>query len=202
MILISWKVCSKHLRSLGIEKINIAGGEPLLYKKLNTLLEMAKRMGFTVGIVTNASLLNEKNIQEMAKYVDWVGISIDSADERIEQEIGRGYGKHVEHARDVSKLVHKYGMKLKINTTVIKLNYSEQFRSIRVIKAGKILRYSAKKSTLPHSCRPCFHRIPDVSPDTWPAGCTSAVEPRRTGYILFAFSVFKLRWHETVRVAA
>lgn len=118
----------KTLRSRGIEKINFAGGEPLLYKKLNYLLEMAKHMGFTVSIVTNASLLNEKNIQELAKYVDWVGISVDSADERIEKELGRGYGKHVEHARVVSKLVHEQGKKLKINTTVMKLNYSEDMR--------------------------------------------------------------------------
>lgn len=118
----------KTLRSRGIEKINFAGGEPLLYKNLNYLLEMAKHMRFTVSIVTNASLLNKKNIQELAAYVDWVGISVDSADERIEKELGRGYGKHVEHARVVSKLVHEHDMKLKINTTVMKLNYSEDMR--------------------------------------------------------------------------
>ena len=118
----------KMLRSLGIEKINFAGGEPLLYKKLNCLLEMAKKMGFTVSIVTNASLLNERNIQELSTYVDWIGISVDSADDRIEKELGRGYGKHVEHAKEVSKLIHEYGMKLKINTTVMELNYSEDMR--------------------------------------------------------------------------
>lgn len=120
----------KKLRSLGIEKINFAGGEPLLYKKLNYLLEISKHMGFTVSIVTNASLLDEKNIQELATYVDWVGISVDSADERIEKELGRGYGNHVEHAREVSKLVHEQGMKLKINTTVMKLNYSEDMKKL------------------------------------------------------------------------
>lgn len=117
------------LRSHGIEKINFAGGEPLLYKKLNCLLEMAKHMRFTVSIVTNASLLNEKNIQELAPYVDWVGISVDSADERIEKELGRGYGNHVEHAIEVSKLVHEHDMKLKINTTVMKPNYLEDMRN-------------------------------------------------------------------------
>ncbi len=113
------------LKSKGITKINFAGGEPLLYKDLSYLLKMAKDIGFTVSIVTNATLLNEHKLKEMSRYVDWVGISIDSSDEEIQKQLGRGDGNHVEHVRKVSEFVRKYGMKLKINTTVTKLNYSE-----------------------------------------------------------------------------
>ncbi len=116
------------LKAKGIEKINFAGGEPLLYKNLNHLLKMAKNMGFTVSIVTNAALLNENNLREMSEYVDWVGISVDSADEEIEKQLGRGNGNHVGHVRMVCELVHKYGMKLKINTTVTKMNYFEDMK--------------------------------------------------------------------------
>ena len=119
----------KMLKSHGIEKINFAGGEPLLYKGLNNLMKLAKNMGFTVSIVTNASLLNETNIQDFATYVDWIGISVDSADERIEKELGRGHGNHVNHIMEVVKLIHQYGIKLKINTTVMKPNYSENMKS-------------------------------------------------------------------------
>ncbi len=116
------------LRSKGIEKINFAGGEPLLYKNLDHLLKMAKAMGFTVSIVTNAALLNENNLRKMSGYVDWIGISVDSADEVIEKELGRGYGQHIEHVRKVCELVHEYGMKLKINTTVTRMNFSEDMK--------------------------------------------------------------------------
>lgn len=119
----------KVLKSHGIEKINFAGGEPLLYKGLNDLMKLAKNMGFTVSIVTNASLLNEKNIQDFASYVDWIGISVDSADEMIGKKLGRGYGNHVKHVMEVVKLIHQYGIKLKINTTVMKPNYSENMKS-------------------------------------------------------------------------
>lgn len=116
------------LRSMGIEKINFAGGEPLLYIHIDDLLKMAKDMGFIVSIVTNGALLNEDRIKEMSRYVDWIGISIDSANEEIEKRVGRGYGDHVAHVRRVCELVQKYGMRLKINTTVTKLNYSEDMR--------------------------------------------------------------------------
>lgn len=116
------------LKAKGIEKINFAGGEPLLYKNLSHLMKMAKEMGFVVSIVTNAFLLNENNLREMRGYVDWVGISVDSADEEIEKQLGRGYGNHVEHVRRICGLVHENKMGLKINTTVTSLNYSEDMR--------------------------------------------------------------------------
>ncbi|WP_196214079.1 viperin family antiviral radical SAM protein [Methanolobus vulcani] len=117
------------LKNKGIEKINFAGGEPLLYKNLMYLLKMAKDMEFTVSVVTNASLLNENNIRELSSYVDWIGISVDSTDENIEKELGRGNGCHVEHVQRVCELIRKYGMKLKINTTVTKLNYLEDMKT-------------------------------------------------------------------------
>ncbi|MCQ6963712.1 viperin family antiviral radical SAM protein [Methanolobus chelungpuianus] len=116
------------LKARGIEKINFAGGEPLLHKDLNCFLKLAKEMGFVVSIVTNGSLLNENNLREMSEYVDWVGISVDSAEEKIEKQLGRGYGNHVEHVRRMCRLVHDNGMGLKINTTVTRLNYSEDMR--------------------------------------------------------------------------
>ncbi|WP_370575562.1 viperin family antiviral radical SAM protein [Methanomethylovorans sp.] len=116
------------LKSKGIEKINFAGGEPLLYRNLSYLLRLAKEMGFVVSIVTNAFLLDESNLREMSEYVDWVGISVDSADEEIEKQLGRGHGNHVEHVRRICGLVLENGIGLKINTTVTKLNYFEDMK--------------------------------------------------------------------------
>lgn len=120
----------RKLRLIGIDKINFTGGEPLLYKRLTSLLRMAKSEGFTVSIVTNGSLLNEITISEMAEIVDWIGISIDSANEDVETKLGRGNGNHVENVKYVSKIINEYGIKLKINTTVTSLNYNEKLTDL------------------------------------------------------------------------
>ena len=108
------------LKSLNIEKINFVGGEPLLYPGIFDILNVSKKMGFTVSITTNGSLLNEKIINKLSGYVDWIGISIDSTFESIEQKLGRGFGNHVKHTKEISKMIKAKGIKLKTNTTVTK----------------------------------------------------------------------------------
>jgi radical S-adenosyl methionine domain-containing protein 2 len=118
------------LKSLGMEKVNFVGGEPMLYPLINDMIKMAKEMGFIVSITTNGSLLNEKSIKCMAPYVDWIGISIDSINEGIEKELGRGFGNHIKHAVAASDIIHELGIRLKINSTVTKLSYMEDMRSL------------------------------------------------------------------------
>jgi len=99
---------------------------PLFYE----LLEMAHNLGFTTSIVTNGSLINNRNIRKIAKYTDWIGISVDSISNATEADLGRGTGKHVSYAIKVSDLVHEYGIKLKVNTTVTRLTYQENMHKL------------------------------------------------------------------------
>lgn len=115
---------------IDIEKINFVGGEPFLHPLFYELLEKAHELGFTTSIVTNGSLINNQNIGEIAKYTDWIGLSVDSISNEKEAELGRGKGNHVSHAIEVSDLVHEYGMKLKLNTTVTKLTYQENMHQL------------------------------------------------------------------------
>ena len=116
------------LESLSIEKINFVGGEPLSNPMVFPIMKVAKNMGFTVCVTTNGSLLNEKMIDELSSYVDWIGISIDSAHESIEKILGRGFGNHVKHAKEMSGCIKAKHIKLKINTTVTKYNINEDMK--------------------------------------------------------------------------
>lgn len=118
------------LASKGIEKLNFAGGEPLMYPLLQPALRYAKELGMVVSIVTNASLLTPLKLQEMAPYLDWIGVSVDSAREEVEMALGRGHGNHVAHALQVADWTNDHGISLKVNTTVTKLNYAEDMRPL------------------------------------------------------------------------
>ncbi len=113
-----------------IEKINFVGGEPFLHPLFYELLQAAHEMGFVVSIVTNGSLINEQNIHKIAKYADWVGVSVDSVSNLEEARLGRGRGRHVSHAIEVADLVHEYGIKLKVNTTVTKSTFQENMEPL------------------------------------------------------------------------
>jgi len=120
----------KNLMSLGIEKINFAGGEPLLHPLFFDITKTAKELGFVVSVLSNGYYLNKDIVSKLSLYVDWIGLSVDSAHEEVEMALGRGNGNHVKHVTELADIVHKAGVKLKINTTVTRLNFAEDMRPL------------------------------------------------------------------------
>lgn len=136
-ILDSKRILGK-LNQLGIEKINIVGGEPLLYPFTYDIIKIAKKMGFITAINTNGSLLTKSKIKMFSPYLDWIGLSVDSKYEHVEKDMGRGCGNHVQKALKMSEIIKEAGIKLKINTTVTKLNCKENMNNfIRKLNPDK-----------------------------------------------------------------
>lgn len=106
-------------------RINIAGGEPLLYPYLTDVINQANTLGLKVSVITNGSLLTEELISNWHGKVEMLGISIDAVTDETNCAIGREYkGKSLSIAQlcDIAYWIHKHGIKLKINTVVSKLN--------------------------------------------------------------------------------
>jgi radical S-adenosyl methionine domain-containing protein 2 len=73
------------LKEAGMRKINFAGGEPFLYpRKLGELCRYCKEvLGLeSVSIITNGTKVTEKWLGEHGQFVDLLGVSCDSFDER------------------------------------------------------------------------------------------------------------------------
>jgi len=113
------------LASMGTEKITLEGGEPFLYPGLKEFLKSCKEAGLTTSVITNASLVEYDTLREMAPYIDWIGVSIDSPNEETEKVLGRGTGGHVEKAIRVVEWAHDLGIKVKINTVITRYNVHE-----------------------------------------------------------------------------
>jgi radical S-adenosyl methionine domain-containing protein 2 len=112
------------------EKVTFAGGEPTLSSHLPTLVSEGKRSGATTMVITNgASLLrNPRLLDQLAPFLDWIGLSIDSASPARHEAIGRAVGGVAlspEAYTRLAKAIRQRGIRLKMNTVVTRFNWDE-----------------------------------------------------------------------------
>jgi heme d1 biosynthesis protein len=70
------------LKAFGVPVLILSGGEPLLRPDIYEISQYAKEKGFYVGLSTNGTLINEKNIERIAEMeYNYVGISLDGLKE-------------------------------------------------------------------------------------------------------------------------
>lgn len=111
------------------DKITFVGGEPTLCPFLGELVERAHGDGLTTCIVSNGERLRPI-ILERAASLDWVGLSVDTADEAISAQLGRGSGAHVARSIELAQLARQHGVRLKLNTVVTTLNQHEDLSAL------------------------------------------------------------------------
>ncbi|MBO8170559.1 MAG: GTP 3',8-cyclase MoaA [Bacillaceae bacterium] len=130
--------------SLGVEKIRITGGEPLLRRDLPTLIQKIKNIEGVreVAMTTNGSLLPKHAEALREAGLDRVTVSLDSLDdERFGRLNGRGYT--VRQVLDGIEAAEKAGFPVKINMVVQKgVNDRDILPMARYFKGtGHILRF-------------------------------------------------------------
>lgn len=155
-----WIPHLEYLKSIGVTKVNLAGGEPFLYPHLAEMCKLTRSMGFTVTIVSNGSLITEDIVENLSETISWIGLSVDSPDEEDEISIGRntGRGNHIEHVIAVSEWAHANGIKVKLNITVLRQSWNKDFHElIARIKPERVKAF--RVLTLKNSN--------DDRPDTW-----------------------------------
>lgn len=107
------------LKEAGLHKVTFAGGEPLLYKDIIPVIIYAKNIGLTTSIITNGALLEYDLLDSLEPYLDWLGISIDSIDPKVNTKIGRLHkGKPIDYKKLIDPIQSLFNFKLKINTVV------------------------------------------------------------------------------------
>jgi radical S-adenosyl methionine domain-containing protein 2 len=117
------------LRAAGTEKLTFAGGEPTLHPHIGALLSEARELGFTTALITNGARLPAL-LESQAGTLDWIGLSVDSAIERVEVELGRGRGDHVARSITLADAIHAHGVRLKLNSVITALNWQEDMHDL------------------------------------------------------------------------
>lgn len=112
------------LKMAGAQKINFVGGEPTICPHLPEVLRHTREIGCVTSIVTNGARLAHI-LSSAPQCVDWVGLSVDSADEQTQAALGRGRGDHVQRSLGLFELLHSSRIRTKLNTVVTALNWQE-----------------------------------------------------------------------------
>lgn len=121
------------LAEAGVQKLTLAGGEPLLYPQIDKIFSYARRLGLTTGLVTNGALLSPRRIETLESVLDWVGLSFDSALPERHAQLGRAvHGRPLSLGDylELSKKIRGAGMRLKVNTVVTRLNLDEDLTPV------------------------------------------------------------------------
>jgi MoaA/NifB/PqqE/SkfB family radical SAM enzyme len=109
------------LKKWGVKSACIAGGgEPYMNKGMNALLKRMYMNGLQNGVITNGSLLTERDISTMAATCLWIGVSVDAATKETYNKVkgikGDLFNKVIENMRKIVKM-------LKDNTGSIAYKY-------------------------------------------------------------------------------
>jgi len=120
------------LAKLGFEKINFAGGEPLLRKDLPELIRYAKSLGLVTSIISNGQLITADWIKSVYGHLDQIGISVDSALPSRRVQMGRAInGKPLtnDDYLDRATLIRLANISLKINSVLTAQNFDEDMNA-------------------------------------------------------------------------
>jgi len=124
----SWKKILADANSLGVERLDISGGEPTLYKHLPDLIKIGRSYGWMVNINSNGSLINKDYAEELLKAgLNMIHISLYSHISEVHDNMRRLKGlwsKATSAIRIFAELEKKYPkFEVRTQTLLCRENY-------------------------------------------------------------------------------
>ncbi len=119
-----WKTVLKSAKNLGTFIISISGGEPLLRKDLEEIIEFAEQNHISTHLCTNGTLIDKNRAKTLREAgLKTISFSLDSSDEDIHDSIrGKGqFQKTIEGIQNIRDIAPK--IRISINTVITKMNY-------------------------------------------------------------------------------
>jgi MoaA/NifB/PqqE/SkfB family radical SAM enzyme len=115
--------------ALGLAHIDITGGEPLLFKDLDNLIDALDASKFYLQCDTNGWLMNDERAQHLAdKGIDKIQLSLDSLNAEEHDSFRRTPGAHKRAIAAIDS-IKKAGLKLQLATVVTHQRlHSEEFK--------------------------------------------------------------------------
>jgi radical SAM protein with 4Fe4S-binding SPASM domain len=118
-----WKSVIDTLWEIGVPQVVFTGGECLLRDDVVELVEYSKQ--FTTGIITNGTLLTAELARRLrAVHLDWIQITLESAEAAIHDEIQGRNGAWEQTVAGIKNAV-VVGLSVSVNATLSQKNAKE-----------------------------------------------------------------------------
>jgi len=124
------------LSHLGCKRLYLTGGEPLSRKDIFHILEYAKSKKIRINLLTNGTLINNKNIKKIKLFVDQIGVSLDGASPKINDQI-RGKGTFFKIVKAI-EIIRKNNIPLSLYITINKINFYDLENILNLAKSWQI----------------------------------------------------------------
>jgi len=124
------------LQDWGCGELYLTGGEPLIRQDIFNLLKKARENKMKTSLLSNGTLINNKNIKLIKSYVEELGISLDGASSKINDSIR---GKHTfRKIINTINLAKKHKIPITLYFTLCKLNISDFENILKTVKSLKV----------------------------------------------------------------
>lgn len=129
----------KQSKDMKLLHLTLSGGEPMLHENFCDFLAECRKNDFSINVLSNLTLLNEKIIEEMkTNPLLGVQVSLYSMDENIHDSITQIKGSYEKTKKSILKLIEN-DIPLKISCPILKENKDSYDDVIKWAKKHKLL---------------------------------------------------------------
>ena len=116
-----WKRVLREGRELGALQLGFTGGEPLIRKDLEELVDYANGLGYYTNLITSGMGLTEERLLDLKKAgLKQIQLSIQSCDSKVTNELV-GTEAH-DKKLAVDRVIKKHGFPMVLNVPVVRQN--------------------------------------------------------------------------------
>lgn len=113
----------KSAAQAGVKHIGFSGGEVFLRPDAMDLIALASKLGMTVNVVTNGSMLNDDIVSKLARYEIFTIVSVDGATKETHEKV-RGKGSWDLAISGLEKM-RQAGVHFSLVMAISKLNHNQ-----------------------------------------------------------------------------